>query len=297
MSSDDECLCESFLHNKFEVSEVARNTPLFECIAEHETPIDRCGTFASTPVHALHAFLAERPQYSGDVRLRVCTLKEAVVVFDLDPLQYTRAYTAEVLSLYVGAVGKVQRRKVLDSIYEQLRAVAEDQLSELDAFADLTSSTVCHFDWTPDACIDEIAELHPLVAGIHFCAPGSALFDPRLLRLLRHRVRMHEHATINIDTVNVELLRTSPLQYPAPRLWPLSQLSARTMDMHSLGLPEPVGFTSLSETGWRVLADLRHILLGYIHTQCPQRLTFEQTAFYTTLLHQCTALTSSPSSE
>jgi hypothetical protein len=299
MSSDDddESLCDSFLHNKFEVSQIARSTPLFECTAQQETHVGLCGTFASTPVHALHAFLAERPQHAGGVRLRVCALREAALVFDLDPLQYTRAYAVDLLSLYVGAVGKAQRRKVLGNIYEQLNAVAAQTRPELDAFADLTRTTACGFDWTPDACVDEISELHPLVAGIHFCAPGASLFDPRLLRLLHRRARLHEHGTINIDAASVELLRAAPLQYPPPRLWQLAEPDARAMDIHSIGLSEPAGFTSLNETGWRILTDLRQNLLEYVHGHCRQRHTTEQAAAYTTLLRQCTALAPLPDSQ
>lgn len=291
-SSDDGWLCQTHLHNQFEVCEVARNTTVFECteLAMRTERADSRGTFASTPVQALQVFLAEHPQHTGCVRLRVCSLRRPVLVFDLDPLQYTRAYPTGALSLYVGAAIKQQRRKVLGDIHEYLVKATAEQRPELDALLDLTRTSGSGFEWDADACVDEVMELHPLASGIHFCAPGASLFDPRLLRLLRRRVHMHEHGTINLEPSTVDLLRSAPVQYPPPRLWPLAVPDERTMQVHSIGLPEPTGFTSLNQTGWRHVVDLRHTLLEHVHSCSFERHTTEQADCYTALLRQCAAL-------
>lgn len=290
--SDDDYLNQRFLHNKFEICSVPRLSTLFECVAAGAAPTER-GTFASTPVHALRVFIRENPLHgeNSSVQLRVYSTLRVFHVFDLDPLQYTRAYPSEMLSLYAGSTRKSQRQKVLGEIYAYLLVAARDRRLELDAFADLSQAAACGFKWDADLCVDEVAELHPVLAGVHYCARHRKLFDPRLLRLLRRRITLHDHGTIDISPDFVKVLGAAPLQYPSPKLWSLGDPEESTERIHSVGLPEPTGFTSLKETGWRTIVTLRDTLLQHAHTLAPERHTNEQVVAYTVLLNRCSALT------
>lgn len=293
-SDDDDYLNEQFLRNQFEICRVPALTTLFECVVSTDR-VTSTGTFASTPLHALHEFLRQNPRHPADVgvRLSVSSALRAFHVYDLDPLQYTRAYSDDTLSLYVGANGKVQRKKVLHEIYAELCTGVRERRIELDALTDLSCSCMskCGFQWSLQNCMEEVRDLCPVLAGLHHCAQPENLFDPRLLTLWRMRVKLHEHGVIYIGPAAIRALRSAPLHYPPPRLWALDTPEMTVACMHNAGQPEPTGFTSLHETGYRRLGDLRNTLLAHVHESSLERHNNEQVTAYTALLDQCAAFT------
>lgn len=136
----------------------------------------------------------------------------------------------------------------------------------------------------------EIRELCPVLAGVHHCAQPENLFDPRLLTVWRMRVQLHEHGVIYVGAAAIRALRSAPLLYPPPRLWELGAPDETSLRMHNEGQPEPTGFTSLHDTGYRRLGELRDTLLTHVHESSLERHNNEQVAAYTGLLNQCTAL-------
>lgn len=270
--ADDSALPTNHMHQLFEVARVPATTWLFECVAASgaggggDDDDEARRTFAAHPLCAIDAFRREHPTYVGDVTLRVCVADAAFCIFDLDPLQYTRTYGAMQLSEVAGASNKQQRARRLDAICEYLSA---QQPANGDSFRLLQSRYGVEFAWTPDYALDEVLEEHPVVAGIHYIQPGASIFAPRLIRLVKRRVRIGQRATLTISAEQLgDIKGASPSQLPSP-IWSLVPPDARTLTIHNFNLPVPTEHTSLTEVGWRQIEDLRNRLLEHARSKLP----------------------------
>lgn len=293
--SDDSCLGEHFLYNQFEIASVPRYTAVFECLPCDQPQAERhvYATLALTPLQALQAHL--RDYYwdgAKSLTLRVCATAYALNIFDLDPLQYTRAYSADRLAVYLGTSGKTQRERVLAELADDLALSARKRRIELDALADLSRTADYGFQWGIRECLEEITEFYPLVAGLHYCPrPFVDLFEQRLVRVVRRRAYLFEHGTIELTPTMITTLCSAPLnQVAAVRQWPLTPPDDVAAAAHFHAFPAPTGYTSLNDTGRTLATTLRNTLLERAQLRSPAHLSAEQVSVYQTILGRCAAL-------
>lgn len=284
--SDDGLINQQHMYNWFEIACVPAGTRLYECSIVNSVDGDR-GTFCTSPLQAVHQLVAQTPpRIDQAVELRVAITGRDMHVFDLDPLQYTRAYTIDMLALLAGASSKKQRRRVLTDMIEYALDALRAARPELDSLAILTTEAKTGFAWTFNDCIDEIIEHHP-VAGL-VAAPADTLLAPPTLCLVRRRALIQVKARIGLGPQLVAMLAQTPL-HNAPT-WPLRAPTDDAMRVLSIGMSEPTGYTSLAETGWRRTNTLRNDLRRHATALSLEPPDALQLHACKTLQHQCDAL-------
>jgi len=272
MSDDAESEpAESHLYRMFEIAGVVPGSVLFECRRpDHDTmqrtPMnhDRYCIFATTARDAIDLFFVQNPDFAGDVELCIYSTTKEIYVFDLDPLQYTAAYSDDLLSLYIGAVNKKQRRTLLETIYKILTTYDKSTLQTLDPFRALAKATA--FDeWLISYCMDDVADFYPATAGIHFAFPET-LFESRYLYLIRKLAHLERHARIKISAAQYATLSSGHRYGWKQKPCALFRVQdEKTCTLLALFEKAPTAYNSLGDTGWKQLADLRTVLLDYAY--------------------------------
>ena len=262
--SDDGWIDRQYMYNWFEIACVPAGTRLLQCRNPTRTTPSSRSTYCTSPVQAVHAFAAAKA-YEPDATAELCVCKTTrdMYVFDLDPLQYTRAYSDEHLGLYTGASTKAQKRRILLEIETHLNSLLEHNALQLDSLRLLSDGANAGIAWSFEDCMDEVSEQHAL-AGL-VAAPAGTLFAPPTLRLLDRRSHIDILGRITLSPQVMKMLLQTPLLHDAPLL-PLTCTDDNILRVFGAGLAEPTGFTSLNETGWKETAALRNELRLQIAT-------------------------------
>lgn len=256
-NSDESFIYRKYLTKHFGLCMLPSGSTLYYCagaknVAWNDRTFHRC---AFSQAHAATLFAREQPTLIDSSRVFAVRTIRNVFLLDMDPLQYTRAYTDELLACYAGAVGKVQTNRRLADLRAWIEKAAANGSVTLDMLALLSSDT--GFCWGICDVVGEIQELHPLVCGaLHL---SDSIFGARALTLCKHRVLIEP---IGAPLSVASILQQNPMDRPMQSVLPIVRCDT-TDELVKEWLEESTGYTMLDETGVRKLYDLRRTLLQF----------------------------------
>ena len=242
-------LRETFLPNHFGLVVIPKQTTLLYCRPVGCTELPRKLMFAFDALDAVSFY--DSAFAAGDIELVSVQTSADWFVVDLDPLQYTRAYTQDLLALYCGAAGKRQRRRVLEQMHTHLRELVAKRDIAIDSMAILDARE--KIGWTAADVIDEIQE--------HWCELAGALFAPTPFGP-RYVAAALSHT--HFEQSSVTPVRRHPISQRAVcRRLPV-RLCTNEDRVATQWAEHSTGYTMVDETGARALANLRTELLEFI---------------------------------